>query len=243
MIEAVIFDLDGTLVQSEELKAESYARAALELSPDHLTEEAVLERFKAVVGMPRDQLAAVLVERFHLEEKARARMAEFGVSTPVEAFLQIRLRYYDAMLNNHDLIAAHEIPHNVALLHKMRDEGYRIGLATMSYHDQVERILTVLDCHTLFDFVATVEDVKRGKPDPEIYLLVAQHLQTAPAHCLVIEDSPIGVEAGVAAGMRVIAVSTPLTHDGLHGLQSLDARWIVDDPKTLPDVVKQCMAE
>ncbi len=243
MIQAVIFDLDGTLVQSEELKAESYARAAVELSPDHLTEAYVLERFKDVVGMQRDQLAEILVKRFHLEDQAAARMAEFGVSTPAQAFLQVRIRYYDAMLDDRVLIQSHEIPHNIALLHKMREQGYKTGLATMSYKDQVDRILPVLGCDNSFDCIATVEDVKHGKPDPEIYLLVAKHLGATPEACLVIEDSPIGVESGVAAGMRVVAVSTPLTHDGLHQLKSLDARWIVDDPKTLTDIVKQRMAE
>lgn len=240
---AVIFDLDGTLVQTEILKAESYARAAVELSPDGLTVGQVAERFKDVVGMPREKLAAILVERFHLEEKARTRMAEFGVSTAWEAYLQVRLRYYDAMLNDKALIRSHEIPHNLALLNTIRGQGYKAGLATMSYRDQVNRILDIIGCQDKFDFIATVEDVKYGKPDPEIYLLAARQMETAPEDCLVIEDSPIGVEAGLAAGMKVIAVSTPLTQEGLHELKTLDTRWLVDNPNTLMDVVKQRLAE
>lgn len=243
MIHAVIFDLDGTLVQTEELKGESYARAAVELSSDGLTEAEVLTWFRGVVGMPREKLAAALVQHFHLEQKAQAKMGEFGVGSAGEAFGQLRLRYYDAMLNDPDLIRAQEIPHNIALLRKVYAEGYKTALATMSYKDQVDRILKVLDCETLFSFIATAEDVKHGKPDPEIYHLVCRHLDTTPDVCLVIEDSATGVEAGVAAGMKVIAVSTPLTHDGLHELKDLDARWLVDDPATLMDVVKQRMAE
>jgi len=94
MIRAVIFDLDGTLVQTERLKSLSYARAAVELCPRTITEEEVLEAFKDVVGLPRWEVAQSLVERFDLEEKARSRMAEFGVNTPWQAFVQVRLRYY-----------------------------------------------------------------------------------------------------------------------------------------------------
>ena len=82
MIQAMIFDLDGTLVQTERLKAISYAQAAVELCPDALTEAQVIEAFKEVVGLSRQEVAATLMERFGLEDAARARMAEFGVNTP-----------------------------------------------------------------------------------------------------------------------------------------------------------------
>jgi len=81
MIRAVIFDLDGTLVETEELKALSYARAAVELRPE-LNEAEVVEAFKDVVGLSRQEVAMALLQRFGLEAAARARMAEFGVSAP-----------------------------------------------------------------------------------------------------------------------------------------------------------------
>nr|MBA3795449.1 HAD family hydrolase [Rubrobacter sp.] len=80
MISAVIFDLDGTLVETEELKALSYARAAVELRPD-LGEADVVEAFKDLVGLSRQEVATALVQRFGLEEAARERMAEFEVRT------------------------------------------------------------------------------------------------------------------------------------------------------------------
>jgi len=94
-----------------------------------------------------------------------------------------------------------------------------------------------------FDFVATRDDVERGKPDPEIYQLVARELDVPPAECLVIEDSPSGVKAALAAGMWCVAVTTPFTRQRIHAKGLLDERWIVDDPDTLPDVVQQMVVE
>ena len=94
----------------------------------------------------------------------------------------------------------------------------------------------------VFDFVASRDDVENGKPDPEIYLLVADQLGIPPSQCLVIEDSPSGVRASLAAGMACIAVSTPFTKQALHAAGILDNRWIVDDPVTLLAVVDRTMA-
>jgi len=132
MIRAMIFDLDGTLVQTERLKALSYAHAAVALCPQELSEEEVIEAFKDVVGLPRWEVAQALVERFDLEEKARARMAEFGVGTPWQAFVQVRLRHYERMMADPDVLRANQWPHNVALLRQARRSGCKTALATMS---------------------------------------------------------------------------------------------------------------
>ncbi len=94
----------------------------------------------------------------------------------------------------------------------------------------------------VFDFVASRDDVENGKPDPEIYLLVADQLGIPPAECLVIEDSPTGFQAALAAGMACIAVSTPFIKQALRANGILDDRWIVDDPDTLFAVVDRTMA-
>jgi HAD superfamily hydrolase (TIGR01509 family) len=239
MIEAILFDLDGTLVKTEQLKAISYARAAVELCPHTLQEEQVIAAFKDVVGLSRREVAVALMERFDLERPARERMEAFGASAPWQVLIQLRLKIYDAMLADPDMIRNNQWPHNIALLHQARAMGCQTGLATMSYCPQVTRILQILELTDAFDFVASRDDVTHGKPNPEIYQLVALELEVLPQRCLVIEDSPAGVQAALAAGMHVVAVSTPFTHEGLRHVDGLRSRWIVDDPDRLMDTVQE----
>ena len=243
MINAMIFDLDGTLVQTERLKALSYARAVVELCPHDVQEDAVIEAFKDVVGLSRHEVALALIERFDLETRAAVRMSEFGVDTPWQAFVQIRLRYYEELLADPDMLKNNQWPHNVELLHSARRNGCKTGLATMSYCAQVQRVLAILDLSGEFDFVASRDDVEHGKPDPEIYHLVSTELGIPSQECLVIEDSPSGVKAALAAGMWCIAVTTPFTRDQLHTVDLLEERWIVDDPGTLMAVIGTMLAE
>ncbi len=243
MIRAMIFDLDGTLVQTERLKALSYARAAIELCPRSLSEEEVIEAFRGVVGRPRREVAMALMERFGLEDASRALIAEFGVSTPWQAFVQVRLRFFEEMMANPEVLRSHQWPHNVALLQEARRTGCKTALATMSTCAQTQYVLGVLDLDGAFDFIATRDDVEHGKPDPEIYRLISQELAVPPAECLVIEDSPSGVQATVAAGMWCVAVTTPLTCEKVHTQGLLAEQWIVDDPSTLMTAVGWMLEE
>jgi beta-phosphoglucomutase-like phosphatase (HAD superfamily) len=105
------------------------------------------------------------------------------------------------------------------------------------------RVLDSLKLHAEFDFVATRDDVEMGKPDPEIYHLVAGELGVLEKECLVIEDSPSGVRAALSAGMRCIAVTTPFTENSIHEQGLLDERWIVDDPVELSSVVQDIFVQ
>ena len=100
-----------------------------------------------------------------------------------------------------------------------------------------------MDIEESLDEVLTREDVEKPKPDPEIYLMAAQKLEVQPQDCLVLEDSPNGVRAGVAAGMNVIALATPFTIAGLHYSQVLEHAWMVHEPEALLDVVRDRIAE
>lgn len=243
MIKAFIFDLDGTLVQTEILKAKSYGRAAVDLAPDRVTEEAVVEAFKEVVGRPREEVAQRLMERFGLEDAARARLDALQVSTPFQAFLQVRLGIYESMLADPQALLDHLCPDNLALLQWARLNGYRTGLATMSYCPQVMRVLRILNLKAAFDFIATQDDVEHGKPDPEIYTLVGRALQVAPVECLIIEDSLTGVQAALAAGMGCIVVTTDFTRQSIHDSGLVDERWVVDHPPDLKAVAQAFIEE
>ncbi|HZD57385.1 MAG TPA: HAD family phosphatase [Anaerolineales bacterium] len=237
MIRAMIFDLDGTLVQTEKLKALSYAKAVVELCPQEIQEGEVIQAFKEVVGLSRKEVALRLIERFHLDENVRRRMDEFGVDTLWQAFVQVRLNYYEELLGDPGVLRSNQWPHNMALLQEARRAKCKLGLATMSDCTQVNFVLKALNLENAFDFVASRDDVEHGKPEPEIYNLVASELSVPAQECLVIEDSPSGVKAALAAGMWVIAVTTPFTRDAFRKDHLLDERWVVDDPDTLPQVL------
>jgi HAD superfamily hydrolase (TIGR01509 family) len=243
MIRAMIFDLDGTLVQTEKLKALSYAKAVVELCPDQVSEGQVVEAYKQVVGLARQEVAQTLVNQFNLEEKSQGRMAEFGVSTPWQAFIQVRLQHYENMLADPQILLNNRWSHNLDLLEEARRAQCKTGLATMSSCRQAQRVLEILNLSDEFDFIATRDDVNQGKPDPEIYTLVARELEIPAAQCLVIEDSPAGVQAALAAGMWCIAVTTPFTRAAIHSGQLLDERWVVDEADELLPAVQDMLAE
>ncbi len=236
MIRAVIFDLDGTLVQTESLKALSYARAVQALAPEPIPESAVVRAFKVVVGRSRQEVAEYLLEKFDVAEPARREMQQLGVWAPWQALVQIRLTIYQQMLEDPQLLQQYRCPYNVGLLQAVRERGLKTGLATMSYCRQARKVLEFLGIDDAFDFVATRDDVEHGKPDPEIYRLVARQLGVPPQTCLVIEDSPAGIRAALDAGMRCIAVTTDMTREAVHKSGLLEARSIVDDPRDLQSV-------
>jgi beta-phosphoglucomutase-like phosphatase (HAD superfamily) len=151
--------------------------------------------------------------------------------------VQIRLAIYEDMLADPDVIRTNQWPHNIALLEEARRTYCQTGLATMSYCPQVRRVLDILNMTDSFDFVASRDDVEHGKPDPEIYLLVAGELGVVPAECLVIEDSPSGVKAALNAGMWCVAVTTPFTREAIHSQKLLPDGHVVDNPDRLTAVV------
>src|SRR2546425_1202491 len=85
------------------------------------------------------------------------------------------------------------------------------AVATSASRYDADRLLGETGLRERFDAVVTAEDVRRGKPDPEVYLLAARRLGIAPARCLVFEDAVVGVQAARSAGMRIIGVSTAHT--------------------------------
>ena len=128
--------------------------------------------------------------RFGLEKKARKRMEELGVSTPWQAFVQLRLRYYEGLLADPDVLRNNQWAHNVGLLDAARRTGCKTALATMSRCEHAQRVLAVLELTNAFDFVATRDDVERGKPDPEIFELVARELDVPAAESVWLSRTP-----------------------------------------------------
>lgn len=89
---------------------------------------------------------------------------------------------------------------------EMRLKGRKIGIATSNSYELVSATLDALNIRSLFDSVRCACEVKKGKPSPDVYLLVAEDLNVKPENCLVFEDVPMGILAGKNAGMRVCGV-------------------------------------
>ena len=104
-------------------------------------------------------------------------------------------------------------------LERLREGGIACGIGSSTEEKNVKLGLEILDLEMFFKTAVTAEHVKRGKPAPDVFLEVASRLGARPERCVVFEDAPAGVEAGRAAGMKVVGVTT--THPGGH-LESVD---------------------
>ena len=242
-ITGCFFDLDGTLIDTEPLKAQSYARAAVQLKPGFFSEMDAVKAFEDFVGSSREEVSTGMLARFGLEDSARNRMAEFGASQPWQAYLRMRLRIYEEIVADEAVLKQAAQPHNIALLNKVRAQHCKAGLATMSFCPQVTRSLHALGLETAFDFIATREDVENPKPDPEIYLLVAKILGVPPSECMVVEDSVAGVKAGLAAGAFVMVVATPLTRQKLNESGLLNDVQVVDGHSVLIETMDNVLCQ
>jgi HAD superfamily hydrolase (TIGR01509 family) len=223
VIRAIVFDLDGTLVQTEALKAISYARAARQLKPD-LTEDAVIAEYDEMIGRSRNEVAEAVVERF-------------GLNVTWQQLIDVRMKIYDAMLGDAQLVKKQEYPYATALLRKVKGMGYPTALCTMSYAPETAVVLKTLDLARYLDVVVTRDQVSKPKPDPEIYRLAATRLNVQPAECLVIEDSEPGVDAAIAAEMQCVVVPSDLTRDRVASHPPLEGEVIVDNPADLDRTV------
>jgi len=243
MIKAILFDLDGTLVQSEKLKALAYATAVQHLRGLPEPDPEAVEAYREVVGSAREVASRHIVERLGLEEDLSPLLTEYGASETWEVLTQMRKSLYDDMVADPRVIRENQWPHTVGLLRIAQEAACRTGLATMSARAEALHILRALEIEKSFDVILAREDVERPKPDPEIYLRAARMLEVPEEDCLVLEDSPNGVRAGVAAGMNVVAIATPFTIAGLHSSQLLEHPWVVHDPEKLLEVVQNRIAE
>lgn len=235
---AVIFDLDGTLVQTESLKAESYARAAAQLRPGAVDAQAVIDAFDQCIGRPRDEVAQSLLDRFGLADAAAKMQQQLSAATPRDAYIALRMKIYEAMVSDRALLKRQELPYATSLVRHLKADGYPVALTTVSHRAQAMIVLDALGLRDQFDVIITIDDVVHGKPDPEIYLLAAKRLAIPPAQCLAVEDSLPGVRSAIAAGMQCVASTNDLTRDAVHAAAPLPGVQIVDDPTTLEAVVR-----
>ena len=243
MIQAIVFDLDGTLVQSEKLKAQAYAMAVQSLRGLSEPDPRAIEAYRTIVGASREVAAQFVMDQLDLEPDLRPLMAEYGASEPHEVLSKIRTAIYNDIVADPQLLRDNQWPHTVGLLRLAKETGCRTGLATMSYRNEADHVLRALDLERSLDLVLAREDVGNPKPDPEIYLLAAKRLELLPEELLVVEDSPNGVRAAVAAGTNVIAFATPFTAAALHETKVVGHDRILHESDKLLDMVRRVIEE
>ena len=116
MISAIIFDLDGTLVQSEKLKALSYAMAAQRLRQLPEPDSRAIEAYREIVGAARDVASRHVMDSLSLEPELTAKMADYGVSNPWEVLSAMRVGIYEDMVADPQVLRDNGWPHTIDLL-------------------------------------------------------------------------------------------------------------------------------
>ncbi len=241
MIKALIFDLDGTLVQTEILKAQSYAIALNVLTKGVVPEDKVIVGFKKYVGLSRKEVAEGLVNEFQFELSKN--YPGSNLEEIQKQLLSKRLEIYENMLKDPETLTHYFCPHNLDLLNSVYNDNYLTGLATMSHCAQVKRVLDVMKTKDKFKYVISREDVTNGKPDPEIYLKMKDKLNVQPDDCIVIEDSVTGIKSALNANMNVFAVTNSITRDSVHKAKLLDKKFVIDNPAELKTRVYEFIEE
>ena len=188
-VRGVLFDLDGVLADTEPLHWAAYREVLLELGVDVGIDE-YRHRFISRGGGPE-----YAVEQYRLPITA-------------DELRERKLPRYLALLRR----GVQPRPGARAALERLRG-GYHTAVATNSVRTEVDLILGALGLAPLLDTVVTREDYRDAKPAPDAYLTAAARVGLGAEECIVIEDTPRGVGAALAAGMRAVAVPNELTAD------------------------------
>ena len=183
-VKAVIFDLDGTLVDSmwmwETIDIEFLGKYGYSCPP---------ELQKTIEGMGFTETAVYFKERFSLP---------LSIEEIKQIWTEMSIDKY-----------RNEVPLKPGakeFLTYLKDHGIKAGIATSNGREMVEAVLESLGVRGFFQVVTTACEVSAGKPAPDIYLYVAEKLGVKPEDCMVFEDVPAGILAGKRAGMTVYAI-------------------------------------
>jgi beta-phosphoglucomutase family hydrolase len=183
---AYLFDCDGTIADSMPLHYEAWKKALAEYGCTY--EE---DLFYAWGGKPVRKIIADLNEMQ-------------GLNMPVDALAERKENFYHAQL--------HELKGIPDVLEHIEAQHGRIPFAVVSGSRRASVVgsLTALGLMDKFDVLVCAEDYKHGKPAPDGFLMAAEKLGVRPEHCLVFEDTELGIQAANAAGMQAVLVATPV---------------------------------
>jgi HAD superfamily hydrolase (TIGR01509 family) len=197
-----IFDWDGVIINSAAHHEASWERLATELRRT-LPEG----HFKRGFGMKNEVIIPELL----------------GWTTDADEITIISLRkeaLYRAVVRERGIDT---LPGVAAWLKRLREAAIPCVIASSTHRENITTTLEVLGLGEFFSAIVTAEDVKRGKPDPEVFLTAGKRIGADPAASVVFEDALVGIAAAQAAGMRVAAVTTTEPREKL-----AHANWVVD---------------
>lgn len=200
--DAVLFDMDGVLVDSEEL----IARSAMRMFRERYEAEVPRDAFYPYVGAGEDRFIG-------------GPAADFGITIDLPAAKARTYEFYEEMAGQYIEV----LPGAAEYLRACRELGLKIALASAADLTKVRVNLRILGVEAdFFDAVVTGSDIKRKKPFPDIYLLAASKVGVDIGRCLVVEDAVNGIAAGVAAGALCLGLTTSFSEEVLTGA---GARW------------------
>lgn len=203
LFDAILFDMDGVLIDSEPLW-----KIAMEEVFTALGSTLTKEDFQKTVGLRIDEV----VHFWNVSEK-------WGVVDESKVVEDIIEKMEDLISKNP--LALEGVLETLAFL---KTKNIKIGLATSSSKRLINSVLNSLNIGHYFHFTRSAEDESHGKPHPAVYLSVAKALRVSPTKCLVIEDSFNGVISGLAARMKVVCIPEK-THYPNHKLALADFRF------------------
>jgi beta-phosphoglucomutase len=192
-IEAVIFDLDGVIVTTDEYHYQAWKKIAEEENLYFNRE--VNEKLR---GVSRSESLKVILS---YSEK---QYSEFEQEQMTERKNEI----YKTLLQN--IGEGDLLPGAYSLINKLKENGIKIAIGSSSKNAKM--ILEKVGLIHVFDAIADGTDIKKSKPDPEVFLIAATRLQVEPEKCVVIEDAEAGIDAALAAGMKAVGVGFAATY-------------------------------
>lgn len=185
MLKAVIFDVDGTLLDTERIYMQAWKAAAAEqgyVMPDEL-----LRKTRAVDA----KVAARIFEE------------EIGNGFSYVKTRPLRVRIAEEIIARESPILK---PGVLELLDYLKEKGIRLSVASSTNTQTTREHLAASGIADRFEVIVGGDQIVNGKPHPDIFLKAAELLGEAPENCMVVEDSPAGIRAGAAAGMKVVLV-------------------------------------
>ena len=187
-IKAVIFDMDGVLIEAKDWHYEALNRA-LKLFGYEINR---FEHLTSYDGLP----TSMKLKKLTLEK---------GLPVQLHSFInEMKQQYTVSMIQN---LCRPRFNHEYALS-KLKSEGYKLAVGSNSIRMTIEIMMNYAKLTDYFNFMLSNQDVKNPKPDPEIYLTAISKMDLKPENCLIIEDNENGIKAATASGAHLLVVKT-----------------------------------